>query len=131
MLVVSEGGNAICGRYTYGPLHGVYNERSCTANANAPEKHGSSFILVSSSSNAESARSCCLLRLGQKGLRVGNGTVVKAVGLEAGLDHVFGHLVSTEQLEASPHGDISPRGKMDTHVATPARPPQRRTDRAS
>jgi hypothetical protein len=56
--------------------------------------------------------------------------MLEVVNLKAGLDNVLEYLVSV-YLQTLIRGKLLPRGKIDTQVATPARPPQSRTDRAS
>jgi hypothetical protein len=54
--------------YTYSPLHSVHDKRSCAADAETTEEHSSSFALVGTTGNAESAWSCWPLRLIKEGL---------------------------------------------------------------
>jgi len=56
---------------------------------------------------------------------------VQVVGLQASFDHVWKRPVNAMFTIRISDGECIPRGKMDTHVATPARPPQRRTEMAS
>jgi hypothetical protein len=118
-------------RRTHSPLHSIYDECSSAADTYAAEKDGCSFILIGTARNAERAWSCRLPGLGQEWLGVGCCTIVQIVGLETSLDHVFEKSVSVLSRACRSKAGHLPRGKMDTHVTTPARPPQRRTDKAS
>jgi hypothetical protein len=46
---------------TYSPLHSVYNKSSRTADSDAAEEYGCTFILIGTPGNAEGAWPCCLL----------------------------------------------------------------------
>jgi hypothetical protein len=73
---------------TYSPLHSIHDKGSRATDADTAEEHCDSLVLISTAGNAEGARSCRLLWLAQKRLRVGSDRMLEVVNLEAGLDYV-------------------------------------------